>query len=125
MTVYDRIQTMPKDELQKLIYYIYLWGHTNEQCGVDDECFYEHLLDLPARHIGNIIDAMDNLTLYNIRMHSFDGEPPIYMNCKFFGVNDAGKYLASTIRNIHKVDDTTYTTPTTVYRIVPAMRGGE
>ena len=119
MTVFDRIRIMPKDELQKLIYYIYLWGHTNEQCGVDDECFYEHLLDLPERHIHNIIDAMDNLKLYNIRIHSFDGEPPVYMNTKFFGVHDAGHYLTKTFKHITKVDDTTYTTTKHVYRIIP------
>ena len=119
MTVYDRIRTMTKDELQRLIYYIYLWGHTNEQCGVDDECFYEHLLDLPARHCDNIIDAMDNLKLYNIRIHSFDGNEPIYMNTKFFGIEDAGRYLTENIQHIHKVDDTTYTTTKNVYRIIP------
>lgn len=119
MTVFNRIQTMSKNELQKLIYYIYLWGHTNEQCGVDDECFYEHLLDLPARHVDNIIDAMDNLKLYSICIYSFDGEPPVYMNTKFFGIHDAGEYLTKTIRYINKVDDTTYTTTKNVYRIIP------
>lgn len=119
MTVFDRIKTMPKDELQKLIYYIYLWGHVNQQCGVDDECFYEHLLDLPARHVDNIIDAMDNLKLYHIRVHSFDGEPPVYLGTKFFGTDDAGHYLTKHIKYITKVDDTTYTTSTHVYRIIP------
>lgn len=119
MTVFDRIKSMPQDELQQLIYYIYLWGHTNEQCGVDDECFYEHLLDLPARHVDNIIEAMDNLELYNIRIHSFDDKPPVYMSTKFFGIHDAGQYLTDTIRHITKVDDTTYATTTNVYRIIP------
>ncbi len=116
---HDRIQAMSKDELQKLIYCIYLRGHLNEQRGIDDAHFFEHLMNLDARHVDNIIDAMDNLTLYHIRIYSFDGEPPIYMNCKFFGVGDAGKHLTSTIRNIYKVDDTTYTTTTNVYRIIP------
>ena len=119
MTVFDRIRTMSKDELQHLIYYIYLWGHTNEQCGVDDECFYENLLDLPARHVDNIINALDELQLYNIRIHSFDGKPPVYLNFKFFGVDDAGQYLTKNIKHITKVDDTTYTTKVNVYRIVP------
>lgn len=119
MTVFDRIQSMTKDELQHLIHYIYLWGHINEQCGVDDECFYEHLLDLPERHVHNIINAMDNLQLYNIRIHSFDGEPPVYMNTKFFDIHDAGHYLTKTFKHITKIDDTTYTTTKNVYRIIP------
>jgi hypothetical protein len=119
MTVFDRIKTMSKDELQQLIYYIYLWGHTNEQCLVDDECFYEHLLDLPARHVDNIINAMNDLKLYNIRVYSFDDKPPVYVGHKFFGVDDAGQYLAKHIKYITKVDDTTYATTTNVYRIMP------
>ena len=118
MTVFDRIQSMYKDELQKLIHYIYLWGHVNQQCGVDDECFYEHLLDLPARHCDNIIDAMDNLKLYNIVVHSFDGKSE-YLSFKFFSYDDAGQYLTKTIKHIIKVDDTTYATTTNVYRIIP------
>ena len=119
MTVFDHIKSMTKDELQHLIHYIYLWGHINEQCGVDDECFYEHLLDLPARHCDNIIDALDNLQLYNIRVNSFDAQPPIYLSTKFFGVDDAGQYLIKHINHIVKVDDTTYATTTNVYRIIP------
>lgn len=119
MTVFDRIKTMSKDELQKLIHYIYLWGHTNEQCGVDDEYFYEHLLALDAHHVDNVINALDNLQLYHIRVYSFDGEPPIYLNTKFFGVDDASRYLTKNIKHIVKTDDTTYATPTNVYRIIP------
>lgn len=119
MTVFDRIRTMTKDELQHLIHYIYLWGHTNEQCGVDDECFYEHLLDLPARYVDNIINALDDLQLYNICVYSFDGNPPRYLDRKFFGIEDAGQYLTKHIKYISKADDTTYATSTNVYRIIP------
>lgn len=124
-TVYDRIKTMTKDELQHLIHYIYRWGHINEQCGVDDKCFYEHLLDLPAHHCDNIIDALDNLKLYNVCVYSFGNEAPAYLSIKFFGVDDAGQYLTKHIRNITKVDDTTYVTPTNIYRIIPCMKGSE
>lgn len=123
MTVFDRIKTMPKDELQKLIYYIYLWGHTNEQCGVDDECFYEHLLDLPARHVDNIIDAMDNLSLYKVHEVCINGGTPRYLSYKFFSVDDAARYLTKHIHNITKVDNTTYTTSTTIYKIIPCDGG--
>lgn len=124
MTVFDRIKSMTKDELQQFIYYIYLWGHTNEQCGVDDECFYKHLLNLPARHCDNIIDALDNLKLYNIRIYSFDGKPPMYVDNKFFSVDDAQQHLARHIKHITKVDDTTYATTTNVYRIIPCDERG-
>ena len=118
MTVFDRIKTMTKDELQKLIYYIYLWGHTNEQCGVDDECFYEHLLDLPSRHCDNIIDAMDNLHLYQVREVFINGGTPHYLAYKFFSVDDAAQYLTKHCKDIIKVDEVTYATSTTIYKII-------
>jgi len=118
MTVFDRIQTMSKDELQKLIYYIYRWGHTNEQCGVDDECFYEHLLNLPARHVDNIIDAMDNLHLYKVREVCIGGGTPHFLGFKFFSVDDAARYLMKHCTDIHKVDDTTCATPYAIYKIM-------
>ena len=118
MTVFNRIQSMNKDELQHLIHYIYKWGHINEQCGVDDECFYEHLLDLPARHCDNIIDALDNLQLHQIREVFIHGGTPHYLGMKFFGVNDATQYLTKHIKDITKVDDTTYATPVAIYKII-------
>ena len=117
MTVFDRIRAMSKDELQQLIYYIYLWGHTNEQCGVDDESFYEHLLDLPTRHVDNIIDALDNLQLYQVREVFINGGVPHYLGCKFFSVDDAVQYLIKHCKDIAKVDDTTYATPVAIYKI--------
>lgn len=118
MTVFDRIQTMTKDELQHLIHYIYLWGHVNQQCGVDDECFYEHLLDLPARHCDNIIDAMDHLQLYQVREVFINGGTPHYFGYKFFSVDDAAQYLTKHIKDITKVDDTTYATSVAIYKII-------
>lgn len=118
MTVFDRIQTMTKDELQHLIHYIYKWGHTNEQCGVDDECFYEHLLDLPARHVDNIIDALDNLQLYQVREVFINGGIPHYLGMKFFGIDDATQYLTRYVKDITKVDDTTYATSVAIYKII-------
>ena len=118
MTVYDRIQTMTKDELQKLVYYIYLWGHINEECGVDDEYFYEYLLDLPARHCDNIIDALDNLQLYQVREVFINGGTPHYLSYKFFSVDDAAQYLTKHIKDITKVDDTTYATADAIYKII-------
>ena len=118
MTVFDRIQTMTKDELQRLIHYIYKWGHTNEQCGVDDECFYEHLLDLPGRHVDNIIDAMDHLQLYQVREVFINGGTPHYFGMKFFGIDDATQYLTRYVKDITKVDDTTYATSVAIYKII-------
>lgn len=118
MTVFDRIQTMTKDELQQLIHYIYLWGHTNEQCGVDDECFYEHLLDLPARHVDNIVDAFKHLQLYQVReVHINDGTLR-YLGYKFFSVDDASQYLVKHCKGITKVDNTTYATSEAIYKII-------
>lgn len=119
MKVYDRIQSMSKDELQHLIHYIYKWGHINQQCGVDDECFYEHLLDLPARHCDNIIVALDSIQLCQVCVYEFSDHPPVYLNTKFFSIDDAGHYLTKHIKNIKKMDDTTYATSLNVYRIVP------
>ena len=118
MTVFDRIKSMSKDELQQLIHYIYKWGHINEQCGVDDECFYEHLLNLPDRHIDNIIDAMDNLQLYQVREVYINGGVPRYLGCKFFSVDDATQHLTRYVKDIIKVDDITYATSTTIYKII-------
>lgn len=118
MTVFDRIKTMTKDELQKLIYYIYLWGHTNEQCGVDDECFYEHLLDLPARHVDNIINALDNLSLVKVCIHNIEDPSVHYLGIKFFSIEDASQYLRKHIKGIIKVDDTTYANATNIFRII-------
>lgn len=118
MTVFDRIKSMSKDELQHLIYYIYMWGHINEQCGVDDEYFYEYLLDLPARHCDNIINALDHLQLYQICEICVDGGSSCYFDTKFFSVEDASRYLTEHIKHIVKADDTTYATITHVYRII-------
>lgn len=119
MTVFDRIKTMPKDELQKLIYYIYIWGHIYEQCGVDDEFFYKHLLNLDARHVDEIIDALDNLKLYQVVETYIYGGTPHYLRYKFFSVDDATNYITEHCPNVHKVDDMTYATPFNIYKIVP------
>ena len=118
MTVYDRIRTMTKDELQRLIYYIYLWGHTNEKCGVDDECFYEHLLDLPSRHVDNIVDALDNLKLYKVCEVKINDGTPKYLDTRFFSITDTTEYLGKHIREITKVDDFTYATTEAIYKII-------
>lgn len=119
MTVFDHIKTMSKDELQRLIHYIYKWGHINEQCGVDDECFYEHLLNLPARHVDNITSAMDNLQLYQVREVFINGGTPHYLGCKFFSVDDAAHHLTKYCKDIIKIDDTTYATDVAIYKIIP------
>lgn len=119
MTVYDRIKSMTKDELQNLIHYIYLWGHINEQCGVDDECFYEHLLNLPARHCDNIIDALDNLQLYQVKQVFINHGEPSYLSTKFFSIEDAAQYLKKYCRDITKIDDHVYMTSLAVYTIIP------
>lgn len=118
MTVFDRIQTMTKDELQHLLHYIYKWGHINQQCGVDDECFYEHLLDLPDRHVDNIIDALDNLQLYQVREVFIYGGTPHYLSTKFFSVDDATQHLTKHIKDITKVDEVTYATSVAIYKII-------
>jgi hypothetical protein len=58
-------------------------------------------------------------------VYSFDGKPPVHIECKFFGIDDAGQYLTKHIKYITKVDDTTYATTTNVYRIIPCIRGGD
>ena len=124
MTVFDRIQTMPKDELQKLIYYIYLWGHLNEQCNVDDEYFYQKFLDLPASHIDSVINSFDNLQPVKVREVPIEGGTPRYLSTKFFSVEDAAQYLTKNILGIVKVDNTTYATSTTIYKLL-ACDGGK
>ena len=122
-TVFDRIKTMPKDELQKLIYYIYLWGHMNEQCNTDDEYFYQQFLDLPSDRVDCIIDNFDKLQPAKIREISIDGGGLTYWPTKFYDVDDARIYLEEHINNIVKVDDMTYATSTTIYKIIPCDVG--
>lgn len=123
MTVFDRIKTMSKDELQKLIYYIYLWGHLNEQCNVDDEYFYQKFLDLPSNRIDDVINSFDRTNPVKVREVSIDGGAPRYLDGKFFSVDDASQYLSRHIRHLVKVDDTTYATSTTIYKIIPCDGG--
>lgn len=119
MTVFDRIKTMPKDELQKLIYYIYLWGHLNEQCDVDDEYFYQQFLDMPSNRIDYVIKNFDNMCPAKVREIPVDGGSPTYWSTKFYSVEHAAVYLMEYVHNIVKVDSSTYATPTTIYKIIP------
>lgn len=123
MTVFNRIQTMPKDELQKLIYYIYLWGHLNEQCDVDDEYFYQKFLDMPSTRIDDVINSFDSVHPIKVREVHIDGGVPRYFAHKFFSVEDASQYLTKHIHGIVKVDDTTYATPTTIYKFITCDGG--
>ena len=68
MTVFDRIQTMTKDELQKLVYAIYLWGHINERCNLDDMYFYQTLLDAPSSTADDIVSSLADLEPYKVRV---------------------------------------------------------
>jgi hypothetical protein len=118
MTVFDRIKSMSKDDLQKLIYYIYLWGHINEQCGIDDECFYKHLLNFHGCHVDDIISTMDNLCLCRVRESYIGGGSPHFLGIKFFSVDDAVQYLKKHLGDIRRIDDTTYATPFAIYKIM-------
>ena len=92
MTVFDRIKSMTKNELAEFISAVYAWGHINEKCDVDDECFYEHLLDMPCRMAKEIVDALSELHLCKIRIIS-NGKEPEYMNTMFFSTDDALHYI--------------------------------
>lgn len=124
MTVFDRIKTMNKDELQHLINVIYAWGHVNEQCAVDDTLFYKHFLDMPSNHMDSVIHDMDNLQLYEIcvvHMHDdvhANGGVPRYLATKFFSVDDATQYLKKHNQFIIKVDSTTYVCDGVLYKII-------
>lgn len=122
MTVYDQIQHMSKDELQKLILSIYLWGHTNEQCNVNDEVFYKHFLDLPARHIDEIVSSMDNLQLYQVCEVCNKNGTTRYLDTKFFSVDDAVHFLRKCYQFLIKVDGTTYVGGGIVHRIIAERR---
>lgn len=118
-TVYDRIQTMTKDELQKLIYSIYIWGHLNEQCNVDDLYFYQTFLDAPDFNADTVVSSLDKIELFQVRVIPLDDTEPYYLGTKFLSDDDAYRYLKRLYSNIVTVDDTTYATPTIVYKIIP------
>ncbi len=123
MTVFNRIKTMSKDELKKLIYYIYLWGHLNEQCDADDEYFYQQFLDMPSTRIDDVINLFDNVHPVKVRQIPIDGSEPRYFSTKYFSVNDAAQHLTEYIPNLVKVDDMTYATSTNVYKLMPCTGG--
>lgn len=123
MTVFDRIQNMPKDELQKLILCIYHFGHINEQCGVDGDVFFKFFLDMPQGRVDELIDEYNNLELVTIRMLDIESGDINHITYKFFDVADATEYLTQYVPNLVKVDEVTYTTSTTVYKIVTCGSG--
>ena len=122
-TVYDRIKTMPKDELQTLIYSIYLWGHINEQCNTDDEYYYMVFLDQPSHNIDLVVKNLEELELVMVREIPIDGGEPRYLSTKFYSDDDAYHHLKSMNPNLVMVDSTTFATPTTVYKIAPCDDG--
>ena len=123
MTVFDRIQNMTRDELQKLIYYIYLWGHLNEQCGVDDMRFYQQFLDMPSNRVDYIICELDNIKPVSILVTPLDGSGQHYLNNIFLSADDAVAYITTWLANI-KIDDETYADTTAVYKIMPCGQWG-
>lgn len=127
MTVFDRIQAMSKDELQKLIYCVYLRGHLNEQCGIDDAHFFEHLMNHDARHVDNIINMLDTLKLYEVKAFTLlerTPQPKDYYpitSTKFFSVDDAAQFIIKhgPKDSLHKVDELTYESFLNLFKIVP------
>ena len=122
-TVYDRIQTMTKDELQKLIYYIYLWGHLNEQCNVDDEHLYGMLLDADAVYVDDIIKDFDNTHPIKVLVIPIEGGEPRYLDTKFLSDEDAYYHIKSLHRNLVTIDPTTYATSTIIFKFKPCDGG--
>ncbi len=119
-TVYDRIQTMTKDELQNFLYHIYLWGHLNEQCNTKDEHFYQTLLDQPIGYADAIVVNFDNLTPVRIKVIPLDDTmSPHELGIKFISHYNAYCYLREQLPNIITVDETTYATPNIIYKLIP------
>ena len=116
-TVYDRIQSMSKDELQKIICSIYLWGHIDEQCHNDDTLFYQQFLDAPAYCADTVVSALTTLEPVVVYEIPLDGGEPHYWDTKFLSSDDAYYDIKSLCPNIVTVDDVTYATPTTVYKL--------
>lgn len=118
-TVYDRIKTMPKDELQKFLYYIYLCGHLNEQCDVDDEVYYKHVLDCPADDIDSLITWFETLEPVRLHLIPRDGREPYYLDTKFYSFDDAVSYINKYYRFVMKIGNNKYTTSTGIFTITP------
>lgn len=90
-TVYDRIRTMSKSELDCLIQAIYHWGHINEECNTDDTLFYRHFLDEDESMVDYTINRLATLVLYRVTVH--DGEHDIPMRTKYYSLEDAIEWL--------------------------------
>ena len=110
---------MSKDELQKLIYSIYLWGHLNEQCGVDDMYFYQTFLDAPAFNADTVVSSLDKIEPMQVRVIPLNDTESYYLDTKFLSDDDAYYYLKGLHPDIVTVDNTTYATPTTIYKLMP------
>jgi hypothetical protein len=127
MTVFDRIKTMSKDELQKLILSIYTWGAINERCNSHNKHYYEHLLDLDASCVDDIINMLDTLELYEVKAFTLlerTPQPKDYYpitSTKFFSVDDAAQFIIKygPKDSLHKVDELTYESFLNLFKIVP------
>lgn len=108
MTVYHRIQTMTKDELQKFIYYIYLCGHLNEQCAVDDEVYYKHMLDCPSTDIDSLVTWFETLQPVKLHFTPNNGGSSYFIDTKFYSTEDAVSYIYKHHRFVTKVADDKY-----------------
>ena len=119
MTVFNRIKTMDKDELQKFLYYIYLCGHLNEQCDVDDEVYYKHILDCPSTDIDSLITWFESIEPVKVHIKPHDDGEPYYIDTKFYTVDDAVAFIYKYYRFVIKVSDTQYATSLGMCSIEP------
>ena len=80
--------------------------------------FYQTLLDAPASTANDIVSSLASLEPCKVRVIPLSGNESHYLDTEFLSFDDAYYYLDALHHNIVKVDDTTYATPTVVYKLV-------
>ena len=118
-TVYDRIQTMTKDELTTFITCIYGFGCLDEKCGKNSTNYYQQLLDCPSFYIDDMIAFLSRYKPVRIQVIPLNGDQPWYWHSTFCSIEYAVDRLCMYVTNTVKVDDTTYATANNVYKIIP------
>ena len=118
MTVYERIQAMTKDELQKFIVCVYKLGHINQQCGVNESLFFRQLVNMQDTQLDKLFQtyaATRPVTIQEVDIES--GNIKRYL-LTFTNTQEAIDYINNNEPDIVKISDDTYATEYRVYKIV-------
>ena len=118
MTVYERIQAMTKDELQKFIVCVYKLGHINQQFGVNESIFFRQLVNMQDTQLDKLFQtyaATQPVTIQEVDIES--GNIKRYL-LTFTNAQEAIDYINNNEPDIVKISDDTYANEYSVYKIV-------